>query len=165
MKSLTLVQAPFHLTRQGALDEATLLVRKGQAYVHVIKNHGGTTQEIASIVAVTRTSNSVSTITKVFTNPRWRRIGCAERLVRYVCKWRAFTYLDVIIAYLPFFFIYYISLLMEKEYVVLYVAHDNPTACNVYERVGFTGLEEHNPDIDRWLEIGFDRSRTFLGHW
>jgi predicted GNAT family acetyltransferase len=42
--------------------------------------------EIASIVAVTRTSETVAAITKVYTNRQWRQRGCAERLTRRVCK-------------------------------------------------------------------------------
>lgn len=59
-------------------------------------------------------------------------------------------------------------LLETKHYVVLYVAHDN-SAARVYERVGFVGLgqgpQKNVPGVERWLEIGFDRSRVDLGHW
>jgi len=41
---------------------------------------------IASIVAVTRKSEGVAAITKVYTPNRWRGKGCAERLVRRVCR-------------------------------------------------------------------------------
>jgi predicted GNAT family acetyltransferase len=70
---------------EGAIKEATLLVRNKQLWVHEIRQDDAV-PEIASIVAVTRESNTVSAITKVYTNPQWRRRGCAERLVRRVCK-------------------------------------------------------------------------------
>jgi predicted GNAT family acetyltransferase len=35
---------------------------------------------------VTRENHPVSAITKVYTRPEWRNLGCAERLVRHVCK-------------------------------------------------------------------------------
>jgi len=41
--------------------------------------------EVASIVACTRNTNRVATITKVYTPNEWRNKGCAGRLVRYVC--------------------------------------------------------------------------------
>ena len=60
------------------------------------------------------------------------------------------------------------SLLKTKESVCLYVAHNNPAAAKVYHRVGFLGLgpeTERVEGVDRWLELGFDRSKVELGHW
>ena len=73
------------MSKSGAEAEASLLIKKGQVWVHEICVPGQRA-EIASIVAVTRTSDTVAGITKVYTNPRWRQRGCAERLVRHVCK-------------------------------------------------------------------------------
>lgn len=59
-------------------------------------------------------------------------------------------------------------LLETKLYVVLYVAHDNPAAARVYEKVGFVKFDEPGSDVpgaERWLELGFDRRRVDLGHW
>jgi predicted GNAT family acetyltransferase len=79
-------QDPFFLTPERAVEEATLLIRNRQLWVHLVRRNGDARQEIASIAAVTRTCNSVAAITKVYTNPNWRARGCAERLVRRVCK-------------------------------------------------------------------------------
>lgn len=60
------------------------------------------------------------------------------------------------------------SLLREAESVVLYVAHDNPAANKVYDRVGFVGLRGQDGSVrgvDPWIEIGFDQEVTELGHW
>lgn len=136
---------PFVLTREGSIKEATLLVCNKQVWVHGIQR-GDEAAEIASIVCTTRQSAEVSAITKVYTNPKWRKLGCAERLVRRVCK----------------------HLLKTKESVVLYVAHDNKAAANVYHRVGFVGLDgssESVKGVEPWLEIGFDRKVVELGHW
>lgn len=46
----------------------------------------GEEPDIASIVAVTRKSETVAAITKVFSKPTWRGLGCAEMLVRHVCE-------------------------------------------------------------------------------
>lgn len=67
------------------MQEARLMISKHQLWVHEIQQQGKT-PEIASIVAVTRTSDTVAAITKVYTNPKWRQRGCAERLTRKVCK-------------------------------------------------------------------------------
>lgn len=136
---------PFTLTQDEAIEEATRLIRDGQLWVHEITARGQA-PELASIVAVTRTSETVAGITKVYTNPKWRQRGCAERLTRFVCK----------------------QLLQSKESVVLYVAHNNPAAAKVYDRVGFVGLSSRNGPIegvDSWLELGFDRHLVELGHW
>ncbi|CAL1695213.1 unnamed protein product [Somion occarium] len=136
---------PFVLSRDKAHQEATILVQNGQLWVHEITIPGEGT-DIASIVAVTRTSETVAAITKVYTNPTWRSRGCAERLTRRVCA----------------------QLLETKLYVVLYVAHDNPAAARVYEKVGFVKFDEPGSDVpgaERWLELGFDRRRVDLGHW
>lgn len=73
------------MTQDEAIEEATRLIRDGQLWVHEITARGQA-PELASIVAVTRTSETVAGITKVYTNPKWRQRGCAERLTRYVCK-------------------------------------------------------------------------------
>jgi hypothetical protein len=60
------------------------------------------------------------------------------------------------------------SLLLTKESVILYVAHDNHGAAKVYHRVGFQGLSADAAPVegvDPWLEIGFDRNQVKLGHW
>ncbi|KAK0486490.1 hypothetical protein IW261DRAFT_1582299 [Armillaria novae-zelandiae] len=128
---------PFVLDEAGALKEATLLVQQKQVW---------TCSSVASIVVFTRNSDTLATITKVYTNPDYRRRGCAERLVRRVCK----------------------HLFMTKEKVALYVAHNNPAASKVYHRVGFAGLGDDGvvvDGVDAWTEIGFDRDHTELGHW
>ena len=56
-----------------------------------------------------------------------------------------------------------------REAVVLFVGCENPAA-RVYRRVGFKGLDTiiDGPaidNVDRWLEIGFDRKKVILGHW
>ncbi|KAG6816588.1 hypothetical protein H0H87_004814 [Tephrocybe sp. NHM501043] len=139
---------PFILTKEGAQLEASILVKKKVVWVHEAKNSMGQ-KEIASIVAFTRNSNQVATITKVCTNERWQRKGCAERLVRRVCE-------------------HLLTGPNRKESVVLYVAHDNIAANVVYDRVGFTGLAQSGPKVTGvapWLEIGFDRKKVVLGHW
>ncbi|RDB25406.1 hypothetical protein Hypma_007459 [Hypsizygus marmoreus] len=138
---------PFQLSRHGAFEEATLLVQNDEVWVHEARLPGQP-KEIASIVAFTRNSETVAAITKVFTNPKWRRRGCAERLVRRVCR--------------------YLLTDQKKESVVLYVAHNNAAANHVYHRVGFAGLSNDTftvDGVDPWLEIGFDRNQVQLGHW
>ncbi|KAF9448262.1 hypothetical protein P691DRAFT_792720 [Macrolepiota fuliginosa MF-IS2] len=138
--------APYSLTWDGAIREATFLVGHHQVWIHRIAQKGTSRSEIASIVAFTRNSETNATITKVYTNPKWRRLGCAERLVRKVCEY----------------------LLQSKVTVSLFVAHDNPGAALVYSRVGFVGLgpqEGFVPGVEGWTEIGFDRNFVQLGHW
>jgi len=134
---------PFTLTEEGALQEATYLVRNRLVWVHDIEIGG--VREIASIVAVTRQTEGVSGITKVFTSPRVRKRGCAERLVRYVCQ--------------------HLLIKERRQAVVLYVAHDNPAAAKVYHRVGFQGLSNQpRPEgVEDWLELGFQGAN--IGHW
>ncbi|TFK36975.1 hypothetical protein BDQ12DRAFT_724793 [Crucibulum laeve] len=137
---------PFTQTLEQSAREAEILVNNQQLWVHTIKE-GNMSEDIASIVAVTRDADSVAAITKVYTNPKWRARRCAERLVRYVCD----------------------QLLETKESVVLYVAHDNNAARKVYDRVGFLGLKKEAygnvPGVEPWLEIGFDRESVDLGMW
>jgi len=123
----------------------TLLVQNQLIWVHHIQRRDDGKSGIASIVAFTRNSETNATISKVFTNPDWRRLGCAERLVRRVTR----------------------ELLRTKKTVTLYVGIGNPAA-NVYHRVGFVGLDNESDPIEgveNWTEIGFDRSKVQLGHW
>ncbi|KAF7972198.1 hypothetical protein HWV62_18680 [Athelia sp. TMB] len=135
---------PFVLSPEGALKEAAVLVRSKQVWVHDLQR-GDKPMEIASIVCFTRQSTTVAAITKVYTNPLCRKMGCAERLVRRVTQ----------------------ILLKSKLSVVLYVAHENQAAANVYHRVGFQGLDQPERSVEgveSWLEIGFDTNLVELGH-
>ncbi|KAF7289276.1 N-acetyltransferase domain-containing protein [Mycena indigotica] len=139
--------APFFLTEAKALVEAQKLISQQQVWVHTIRRTEDPicNEEVASIAAFTRNSDHVATITKVFTNPHWRRRGCAERLVRRVTR----------------------HLLSTKTAVALYVGHDNP-ARFVYHRCGFLGLANDaslHAGVESWIEIGLDQSKVQLGHW
>ncbi|KAJ7579311.1 hypothetical protein C8J56DRAFT_796606 [Mycena floridula] len=135
---------PFVLTEEKAVKEATLLIQNKQVWVHCVKRRNTDVEEIASLVAFTRVSEDVATITKVYTNPRWRSRGCAERLVRRVSK----------------------HLIASKQQVALYVAFDNAAANHVYRKVGFLGLDGTPVEgVDPWMEIGFDQTKTSLGYW
>ncbi|KAM5530598.1 hypothetical protein V8D89_015606 [Ganoderma adspersum] len=135
---------PFVLSNEKTVREAAIMIQNNQLWVHEVKA-SGRDAEIASIVATTRTTDTVAAVTKVFTNPKWRSRGCAERLLRYVCQ----------------------QLLKEKAAVILYVAHDNPAALSVYRNVGFVGFTAYSKGRmdESWKELGFDRSRVELGHW
>ncbi|KAI6136351.1 hypothetical protein F5141DRAFT_1059511 [Pisolithus sp. B1] len=135
---------PYVLTSEDALLEAKTLISKKEVWVHMIQEGDEGESDIASIVAVTRQSGRVAAITKVFTNPRWRALGCAERLLRRVCK----------------------DLLVEKDRIVLYVGVEN-NAARVYHRVGFQGLAGGGEvaGVETWLELGFDRQCVELGFW
>lgn len=132
---------PFLLTIEKAREEARLLIANKQVWVLEMQKRNEK-PEIATIVAVTRKSEGVATITKVYTPEKWRGKGCAERLVRHVC----------------------IELLEKYKQIVLYVGVDNDAKA-VYGRVGFQGLSEGSLSSERWLEIGFDQSKVELGHW
>lgn len=132
---------PFTLTDEKAHEEARLLIANRQLWVLEMQKCNGKL-EIATIVAVTRKSEGVATITKVYTPEKWRGNGGAERLVRHVC----------------------IELLEKYKQIVLYVGVDN-LAKVVYDRVGFQGLSEGSSSSERWLEIGFDEDKVELGHW
>lgn len=67
------------------MKEANYLVKHRRVWVHIAKRPGAS-DEIASICAVTRESDTVSSITKVYTSPNWRKMGCARRLVSFVCE-------------------------------------------------------------------------------
>ncbi|KAI0931511.1 hypothetical protein AcW1_001100 [Taiwanofungus camphoratus] len=128
----------FPLSLERARIEARELITKGQIWVYDASG------DITTICAVTRNSQRVSAITKVYTTPRWRRRRCAEFLVRDVTA----------------------RLLFEcaKDCVVLYVGHDN-SAQRVYDRVGFAGLcgKDKPEGVEDSLELGF--VGTNRGHW
>ncbi|PPQ88987.1 hypothetical protein CVT25_005086 [Psilocybe cyanescens] len=135
---------PFVLSWRAALEEARILVQCGQVWVYTATPPRGPTS-IASIVAFTRNTEVAAAITKVYTHPEFRSLGCAERLVRRVCQ----------------------HLLKTRRFIVLYVGLDN-RAANVYQKVGFLGVglnAQPAPGVDNWLEVGFDRNQVRLGHW
>lgn len=136
---------PFLLNHEQALMEATYLVMNHLVWVHAVAT--GRQTRISSMVAFTRNSDRVATITKVYTHPDFRGQGIAEKLVRHVC----------------------IQLLSTGNLgaIALFVGVDN-RAANVYHRVGFVGLVPNAapvPGVETWIEIGFDQQRVQLGHW
>lgn len=132
---------PFLLSEEKAEEEARLLIANKQVWVLEMQKHNEK-PEIATIVAVTRKSEGVATITKVYTPAKWRGKGCAKTLVRHVC----------------------VELLEKYKQIVLYVGVENP-AKMVYSHVGFQGISGGSPSAERWREIGFDQSKVELGHW
>ncbi|KZT72883.1 hypothetical protein DAEQUDRAFT_663355 [Daedalea quercina L-15889] len=128
----------FPLTIERARIEARELIKKGQIWVYAANG------DIATICAVTRNSQRVSAITKVYTTPAWRRHGCAEFLVREVTGRLLFD--------------------CNRDCVVLYVGHDN-NAQRVYDRVGYAGLcgKDKSDRVEDSLELGF--RGTHRGHW
>lgn len=66
------------MTLEMAELEATMLIGKQQIWVYAVDG------EAVSICAVTRTTDNVAGVTKVFTKPASRKKGFAERLVRMV---------------------------------------------------------------------------------
>jgi len=70
----------FPLEIDAAVIEARELTVEGLIWIY--ESEG----EVTSICAVTRSTQNVSAITKVFTTPKWRRRGFAEHLVRNVTK-------------------------------------------------------------------------------
>ncbi|KAF8624491.1 hypothetical protein AX17_007120 [Amanita inopinata Kibby_2008] len=77
---------PFILESDGALEEVEYLVENQLVWVYMIRMPGTGQREIASIVACTRNYGDIATITKVYTSKKWRKNGCAGRLVNHVCK-------------------------------------------------------------------------------
>lgn len=131
---------PFVLTAQRATQEAQYMIDHKLVSVYVIDG------QITTIVAVTRRTENVAGMTKVYTTPRFRGRGCAEKLVAHVCQRQLASGVDS---------------------VVLFVGH-TLAATRVYHRVGFVGVgpgkqHSYTPDAENWLELGF--TNTDLGHW
>ena len=119
-----------------------------------------------SIVAFSRNTNTMATITKVYTHPDFRGQRRAERLVRAVCKECVILLRRDLLARITYSIC---SLLLTKslDCVALFVGIGNKAA-NVYRRVGFVGLDNSSPSegaADKWIEIGFDPNYVQLGHW
>lgn len=131
---------PFTLTPTRALKEAQYMVSHGLVSVYTIDG------QVTTIVAVTRRSESVAGMTKVYTTPKFRGRGCAEKLVAFVTERQ---------------------LQAGMESVVLFVGH-TLAAARVYHRVGYVGVgagktESFMRDAENWLELGFHD--TTVGHW
>ncbi|KAG8814387.1 hypothetical protein FRC17_001140, partial [Serendipita sp. 399] len=119
---------PFVLTAERARMEAEELIRCGLLWVYGLspflrpttttttttatssssssakeEEEGGEKTKVATLVAVTRSTPTVSAITKVYTTDRYRRRGYADRLVAHVTK--------------------YLLEEEKKEAVVLFVGH------------------------------------------
>lgn len=128
----------FLMTLDQGRMEAEELIKNAQVWVYDVNG------QCATICAVTRTTYKVSSITKVYTTPRFRRMGYAEHLVRHVTRGLLFD--------------------MKRDAVTLYVSHGN-SAQRVYDRVGFVGLcdKEKPAGVEDSIELGF--VGTVRGHW
>jgi len=119
------------------------------------------------MVAITRSSPSITAVTKVVTDPEFLSQGWAKRLLKFVCQKSVFAPLChhyFLLTYHSFT----LSLFIEekKQELVLYVYRGNVAAEKVYHSLGFGGLFGEEPDSDLdpdWIEIGFHD--TDLGHW
>jgi predicted GNAT family acetyltransferase len=68
------------MTLDQGWTEAEQLIRDAQLWVYDVNG------QCATVCAVTRTTYKVSCITKVYTTPKFRKMGCAEHLVRHVTR-------------------------------------------------------------------------------
>jgi len=118
---------PFGQSREESYKEATLLVHNNEVWVHRVQR-GDEPSELASIVCFTNQGAFVAAISKVYTATKWTKKGCAERIVRRVCK----------------------HLLRSKERVVLSSVVSSKAAEKVYRRVGFVGFEGES----QWFGVG-----------
>jgi len=171
---------PYELSLSQAREEAEGMIRANQLWVYQLPfaapdspvssepNQGSPHPKtsIATVVAVTRSTPSVSAITKVYTDVACRNKGYAERLVAHVTNQLLRkplsdqgTCLQVEAHTLE---------AKKPQSVVLYVGH-TLDATRVYRRVGFVGLEDdvhENKEVEGvedWLELGFAGAN--LGHW
>ena len=85
------------MTLDQGRTEAEELIKNAQIWVYDVNG------QCATICAVTRTTYNISCITKVYTTPDFRRMGCAEHLVRHVTKRYAEICLHWILDCLPKF--------------------------------------------------------------
>ena len=74
------------LDPRRASEEANYLISRRLVWVYMARDQDMDDYEVASIVACTRNTKRMATITKVYTPNEWRRKGCAGRLVRHVCE-------------------------------------------------------------------------------
>ncbi|KAL0576707.1 hypothetical protein V5O48_005274 [Marasmius crinis-equi] len=127
----------FPLGAEKAATEAGLLISRNQLFLYESKN------TIVSVCAITRATENVAAVTMVYTPPKFRNHGSAERLVHYATT-RTLT-------------------AGKKSAVVLYVGVHN-SARKMYDRIGFTGLyQKPGVDLEEALELGF--IGTEKGHW
>ncbi|KAI3621857.1 acetyltransferase [Moniliophthora roreri] len=126
----------FPLSADRAAFEASHMISHEQLFVY---EHDSM---ITSICAVTRETQNVVAITKVYTSPAFRKNGYAERLVRYVTR--------------------RMLLDRKKTAVVLYAGVEN-SARSVYERIGFRPPRPESETEAEVLEVGF--IGTEKGHW
>jgi len=82
------LQVYFPMTLDQGRIEAQELIKNAQVWVYDVNG------ECSTICAVTRTTYNISCITKVYTTPRFRRMRCAENLVRHVTRGYAAVHLD-----------------------------------------------------------------------
>jgi predicted GNAT family acetyltransferase len=68
------------MTLDQGRTEAQELIQNAQMWAYVVNG------QCATICAVTRSTYKVSCVTKVYTTPNFRRMGCAEHLVRHVTR-------------------------------------------------------------------------------
>ena len=157
---------PYEINTLQARKEAEVMINANQLWVYQLPTDlaSGTTKNntaIATIVAVTRSTPTVSAITKVYTNAAHRNRGCAEKLVAHVSNELLSTPIQTrggcpkVDAY--------VQATKKAHSVVLFVGH-TLDATRVYRRVGFVGLDGSKGDgIEDWLELGFEGAN--LGHW
>ena len=145
------------MTLDQGRTEAEELIRNSQIWVYDVNGI------CATICAVTRTTYNVSSITKVYTTPKFRKMGGAEHLVRHVTR----GYVGFLCLGISSGSPYFLNRLLfdtKRDVVMLYVSHGN-SAQRVYDRVGFVGLcsKEQPEGVEDAVELGFVGAAR--GHW
>ena len=74
------LQVYFPMTLDQGRIEAQELIKNAQIWVYDVNS------QCSTVCAVTRTTYNVSCVTKVYTTPKFRKMGCAEHLVRHVTR-------------------------------------------------------------------------------
>lgn len=157
---------PYELSSSQAIKEAEGMIRANQLWVYELPSDSqncsnmesvSTRTAIATIVAVTRSTPTVSAITKVYTDTAYRSRGCAERLVAHVTN-------ELLTGSSHGRPVDARTQVTSKQHAVtLFVGH-TLDATRVYRRVGFVGLDGSKQDgVEDWLELGFNGAT--LGHW
>jgi ribosomal protein S18 acetylase RimI-like enzyme len=177
---------PYELSLSQARKQAEGMIRAKQLWVYQLPANTynasssnasnravrSTDTAVATIVAVTRSTPSVSAITKVYTDAAYRNHGYAEQLVAHVTS----ELLRKPVSDQARYFQLEAQTPQpgkKQQSVILYVGH-TLDAARIYRRVGFVGLGEDEGSssvrqdvkvegVEDWLELGFEGAS--LGHW
>lgn len=146
------------VTTEYARAKVEKMIQQGQIWVYTCPSQSGDCEEVCAMAALSRHTPAVAALSGVYTLPRFRKNGFAERLVSRVCHRYVFPSCFYSIRMPEVLTTGWASVFEMNKTAVLFVPQGNTAAGNLLGRIGFYGMGPRaamGEAAETWKEVGF----------